>query len=84
VDEITKWTLGSWAGLLSVVVGWLHIDVKGKASKDDLRALMDEIRIDRQAARDDNQAARESRAKLYERVSTMAESLARLEGRLEK
>lgn len=47
----------------------------GKADKSDLKALIDEIRAERESAK-------ESRGRLYERVNTMAESLARLEGRI--
>lgn len=72
-------------GVVAVVLGFFgvralnRIDAleQGKADKSDVKALIDEMRADREATR-------ESRGKLYERVNGMAESLARLEGRLGK
>lgn len=57
---------------------------KGKADKSDLDKLIDEMRSDRQLAREDNQAARDSRAKMYEKVNSMAVTLGRLEERIGK
>lgn len=71
------------SGVVAAVLGWAGIRLikrvdeleKGKANSADLKELITELRADREAAS-------KSRGELYARVNTMAESLARLEGRI--
>ena len=70
-------------GVVAAVLGWAGIRLikrvdeleKHKADAADLKDLITEIRADREAAS-------KSRGALYERVNTMAECVARLEGRI--
>jgi hypothetical protein len=80
VDELPWRDIAGWLGAaVLAVMGWLGkvlwTRVDEKADKVDLDQLIHELREDREAAR-------ESRGRLYERVNTMAETVARLEGRL--
>lgn len=74
-EQIAAWLGAAVLAMLTWLGKKLWDRVEKKADKDELKALIDEIRADREAAR-------ESRGRLYERVSTVAESLARMEGRL--
>lgn len=88
--EVATWLGGALLALLQVVglyqikrIGALE---ESKADKADLRDLIAELRADRSALiaemRADRAAAEESRAAMNDKISEVAQSVARLEGRL--
>lgn len=75
-----------WLGIMTLLGREMRLSIKelemGKADKDELTGLIQELREDRRIAREDSKAASQGRAALYAEVSKLGKSLARLEGHL--